>query len=215
MKNKSDVTIKELADELGITKQAVRRYFEQLPIELVPTKKGGSYKINLEAQRFIRDKVNRVDTKLDSKVDTNKKDIDIKIDSKVGTNVDSKNEDKLLKIQKEFIQDKNEQINSLKEQVKTLHTLLDQQQQLTLQSNKQIDKLQLQLETVTITAEEKKEPKVENTPVEESVDNQEQQNNQLKQDLEQKNLENEELKKQVADLQQSSKKGFWQRLFNS
>jgi len=44
MKNKSDVTIKELADELGITKQAVRRYFEQLPIELVPTKKGGSYK---------------------------------------------------------------------------------------------------------------------------------------------------------------------------
>lgn len=39
MKSKSDVTIKELADELGITKQAIRRYFDQLPTELVPTKK--------------------------------------------------------------------------------------------------------------------------------------------------------------------------------
>jgi len=118
MKNKSDVTIKELADELGITKQAVRRYFEQLPIELVPTKKGGSYKINLEAQRFIRDKVNRVDTKLDSKVDTNKKDIDIKIDSKVGTNVDSKNEDNYLKFRKSLFRIKMNKSILLKNKLK-------------------------------------------------------------------------------------------------
>jgi len=116
---------------------------------------------------------------------------------------------------KHLIKQLETQLENKDSQIENLHNLLDQQQQLTLQSNKQIDKLQLQLETVTTTAEEKKEPKVENTPVEESVDNQEQQNDQLKQDLEQKNLENEELKKQVADLQQSSKKGFWQRLFNS
>lgn len=212
MKNKSDVTIKELADELGITKQAVRRYFDQLPIELIPTKKSGSYQINPKAQAFIKDRVSRVDTKLDSQVDTNKVDVDIKLDSQVDTNVDSKNESELVKLQKEFIQDKNEQIESLKEQVKKLHTLLDQQQQLTLQSNKQIDKLQLQLETVTTTAEEKEEPEVEVAPVKESPDNQVQQ---LKKELEQKNLENEELKKKIEESQQILKKGFWQRLFNS
>lgn len=35
----TDVTIKELADKLGISKQAVRRYFDQLPPSLIPTKK--------------------------------------------------------------------------------------------------------------------------------------------------------------------------------
>lgn len=192
MTNKSNVTIKELADELGITKQAVRRYFEQLPTQLVPTKKGGSYQINVEAQAFIRDKVNRVNTKLDSQVDTNKVDVDTKLDSQVDTSVDSENEHELIKLQKEFIQDKNEQIESLKEQIKKLHMLLDQQQQLTLQSNKQIDKLQLQLESTS----------GDNT--EESLQYQEQ-----------KNLENEQLKNKIEELQQAPKKSFWQRLFNS
>ena len=204
MKNKSDVTIKELADELGITKQAVRRYFDQLPTELVPTKKGGSYQINPKAQAFIKDRVNRVDSKLDSQIDTNKVDVDTKLDS----HVDSKNDSELVKFQKEFIQDKNEQIESLKEQVKKLHTLLDQQQQLTLQSNKQIDKLQLQLESTS-------GENTEETKTEESLQDQEQQTDLIRQELEQKNIENEQLKKKIDELQQNPKKGFWQRLFNS
>ena len=204
MKNKSDVTIKELADELGITKQAVRRYFDQLPTELVPTKKGGSYQINPKAQAFIKDRVNRVDSKLDSQIDTNKVDVDTKLDS----HVDSQNDSEIVKFQKEFIQDKNEQIESLKEQVKKLHTLLDQQQQLTLQSNKQIDKLQLQLESTS-------GENTEETKTEGSLQDQEQQTDQMRQELEQKNLENEQLKKKIDELQQTPKKGFWQRLFNS
>lgn len=204
MKNKSDVTIKELADELGITKQAVRRYFDQLPTELVPTKKGGSYQINPKAQAFIKDRVNRVDSKLDSQIDTNKVDVDTKLDS----HVDSKNDSELVKFQKEFIQDKNEQIESLKEQIKKLHTLLDQQQQLTLQSNKQIDKLQLQLESTS-------GENTEETKTEESLQDQEQQTDLIRQELEQKNIENEQLKKKIDELQQAPKKGFWQRLFKS
>lgn len=35
----TDMTIKELAEQLGISKQAVRRYFDQLPPSLIPTKK--------------------------------------------------------------------------------------------------------------------------------------------------------------------------------
>lgn len=201
MNKQPDFTIKELADELGITKQAVRRYFDQLPTELIPTKKNGSYYINAKAQGFIRDRVNRTNTNIDSQRDT-------KIDSGVDTSVDSQNEKNFAEFQKEFIQDRNEQIKSLKEQVNKLHTLLDQQQQLTLQSNKQIDTLQLQLGT---TLSEKQE-EVKNK---ESLQDHAGQTEKIKKELEQKNLENEQLKKQVADLQQVPKKGFWQRLFHS
>jgi len=31
----TDMTIKELAEQLGISKQAVRRYFDQLPLSLI------------------------------------------------------------------------------------------------------------------------------------------------------------------------------------
>lgn len=115
---------------------------------------------------------------------------------------------------KHLIKQQEEQLKSKDSQIEKLHTLLDQQQQLTLQSNKQIDKLQLQLETVTTTAEEKEEPEVEVAPVKESFDNQEQAD-QIRKELEQKNLENERLKQEVAELKEAPKKGFWQRLFNS
>ncbi|MFI3603698.1 hypothetical protein [Vagococcus fluvialis] len=197
----TDVTIKELADKLGISKQAVRRYFDQLPPSLIPTKKGGTYRINSEAQAFIANKVSRVDTNVDSKVDTNKDDIDTNLD----THVDTSQKEEIQLLQKEVIADKNEQISSLKKQVERLHTLLDQQQQLTLQSNKQIDKLQLQLET-------KEEEKHNSDEVD--ISNIQQQLDQLKGELEQKKLENEELKGTVEELNQPSKKSFWQRLFN-
>lgn len=197
----TDVTIKELADKLGISKQAVRRYFDQLPPSLIPTKKGGTYRINSEAQTFIANKVSRVDTNIDSKVDTNKDDIDTNLD----THVDTSQKEEIQMLQKEIIADKNEQISSLKKQVERLHTLLDQQQQLTLQSNKQIDKLQLQLET-------KEEEKHNSDEVD--ISNVQQQLDQLKSELEQKNLENEELKVTVEELNQPPKKSFWQRLFN-
>lgn len=185
----TDVTIKELADKLGISKQAVRRYFDQLPPSLIPTKKGGAYQINIEAQEFIANKVERVDTNVDTHVDTSQS-------------------EEFKSLQKEFIDDKNEQIESLKKQIERLHTLLDQQQQLTLQSNKQIEKLQLQLENTEHETSNSREIEKE------SEENQQVQVGQLKKELEQRNLENEELKETVGKLSEPSKKGFWQRLFN-
>ncbi|MBP2966634.1 HTH domain-containing protein, partial [Acinetobacter baumannii] len=170
----TDVTIKELADKLGISKQAVRRYFDQLPPSLIPIKKGGTYRINSDAQAFIAKKVSRVDT--------NKNNVDTKLD----THVDTSQKEEIQLLQKEVIADKNEQISSLKKQVEQLHTLLDQQQQLTLQSNKQIDKLQLQLET--------KENSYSNNYEKDSIESQKQQLDQLKNELEHKEFENRQLK---------------------
>lgn len=193
----TEVTIKELANKLGISKQAVRRYFDQLPPSLIPTKKGGAYRINSDAQEFIAKKVSRVDTDIGSKLDTIKNNVD--------THVGTSQKEEIHLLQKEIIIDKNEQISSLKKQVERLHTLLDQQQQLTLQSNKQIDKLQLQLET-------REEEKHNSDEVD--IIHIQQQLDQLKSELEQKKLENEELKVTVEELNHLPKKSFWQRLFN-
>ena len=38
-------TLKELADELGVSKQAVRKHFDKLPPTLVPTKENGNSKL--------------------------------------------------------------------------------------------------------------------------------------------------------------------------
>jgi len=100
------------------------------------------------------------------------------------------------------------QLNAKNQQIDKLHTLLDQQQQLTLQRDKQIDKLQFQLET--------KENDLSNSEeVEKMSTENQQQLIQLKSELEQKNLENEKLKETVERSSDSPKKGFWQRLFNS
>ncbi|MDT2783017.1 DUF536 domain-containing protein [Vagococcus fluvialis] len=196
----TDMTIKELAEQLGISKQAVRRYFDQLPPSLIPTKKGGAYHINLEAQRFIIDKVSRVDTKVDSPVDTNKNTVDIKLD----TSVDTSESKEIKLIQKEIIDDKNDQIKNLKEQIDKLHTLLDQQQQLTLQGNKQIEKLQLKLEHTS----EDDSSDINISRFRESFEEQEKSIKQIEE-------ENKQLKEKLIELEQTPKKGFWQRLFNS
>lgn len=209
-KKNTDVTIKVLAEELGISKQAVRRYFEQLPSSLIPTKTKGTYLINTEAQRFIAEKVGRVDTNVDTKLDTD----NVKLDITLDTDIDTAKDKQIELLKKEVITDKEVQINSLKEQVDSLHKLLDQQQQLTLQSNKQIDKLQFQLE-VKEHVLSKGDPESEVEELQESFNLQQQQIQQLKQDLETSLLENEELKEHVLELNDLPKKGFWQRLFNS
>jgi len=200
MTQDTDVTIKELAEKLGISKQAVRRYFDQLPPSLLPIKKKGTYFINAEAQEFITDRVLKVDTKVDSKIDSDDTNVDIKIDSRVG----SQDLSDLILIQKDFIDDKNKQINSLNKQIDRLHTLLDQQQQLTLQNNKQIEKLQFQLDSK------------ENNML--KKDNEEEQHHkivELTNELDKKNIENEHLKEELSQLKESNKKGFWKRLFQS
>lgn len=126
----ADKTIKELAEELGVTKQAIRKHIDKLPPTLIPTKIKGVYTLNADIQDFIRKRMNVVTTKVSSNHSN-------EIDTAVGDLKDS--------IIENLQQDKDD----LKSQVEILQKLLDQQQQLTLQSNKRIDQLeaQLQLET--------------------------------------------------------------------
>lgn len=120
------ISVKKLSEELGISKQAIHKRMEQLPTRFQPKKIDGVYELTAETADAIRN------SKKESTA-VNQPEVD---------HVDA------LRMQ----------INELKEDKKRLYgqldqfqTLLDQQQQLTLQSNQQIQQLQL---SVTKQAED-------------------------------------------------------------
>lgn len=130
-------TIKQLADELGVSKQAIQKRLKKLPDNQQPTKVNGTYLLNDSVVSTIRKAY--LKGKEGDNLSTNQQ----PTSDNVGDNL----------IFKEVIADlKNDKINlfdSIKEkddQIKQLQKLLDQQQVLTLQANKKIEQLELTLE---------------------------------------------------------------------
>lgn len=68
----ADMTIKELADELGVSKQAIRKHLEKLPPTLSVTKKENAIYLDTDVTAFVRSKVTRVTDNVTSKVTSNK-----------------------------------------------------------------------------------------------------------------------------------------------
>lgn len=140
----ADMTIKELADELGVSKQAIRKHLEKLPPTLSVTKKENAIYLDTAVTAFVRSKVTRVTGNLTSNVAGNKfnekeADNNLKRDEKNANNYE------IEKILNEQLKIKDKQLAEKDKQIQTMQKLLDQQQQLSLQSNKQIEKLQFQL----------------------------------------------------------------------
>lgn len=63
----ADKTIKEFAEELGVSKQAIRKHFDKLPTKLTPKLINGKYVISIKAQEFIK-KVSTKQVKLTLKL---------------------------------------------------------------------------------------------------------------------------------------------------
>ena len=143
------MTIKELADELGVSKQAIRKHLEKLPPTLSVTKKENAIYLDTAVTAFVRSKVTRVTGNLTSNVTGNKfnekeADNNLKRDEKNANNYE------IEKILNEQLKIKDKQLAEKDKQIQTMQKLLDQQQQLSLQSNKQIEKLQLQLSNESV-----------------------------------------------------------------
>ena len=140
----ADMTIKELADELGVSKQAIRKHLEKLPPTLSVTKKDNAIYLDTDVSRFVRSKVTRVTDNVTGKVTSNQF-------NEKGTKKNLKREEnptntyEVEKILTEQLKIKDKQLAEKDKQLQTMQKLLDQQQQLSLQTNKQIEKLQLQL----------------------------------------------------------------------
>ena len=179
------LTIKEFADSLDLPKSKINYQVSKLDSNYIVVLNGIKH-LTIDAQKLISQSLG------------------IKDDFDDNSNLNSS-----LDGFEQLFEHFENQLNEKNKQIDRLHTLLDQQQQLTLQRDKQIDKLQLQLENTEheMSNSEDLEKK--------STENQQLQVDQLKKELEQRNLENEELKETVGKLSENPKKGFWQRLFNS
>ena len=112
--NENYKTIKELADELGVIKQTIQYHVKFLPTKNRLKNSSGAIVLNLEEQRFIKNRLTKNRPKIDQK----------------STKEPTKNRPK---------KDKDEQIKSLVEAQKQTQNLLDQQQRLALQDKKLLD----------------------------------------------------------------------------
>lgn len=125
----ADKTIKELADELGVSKSYIDKIIRTLKLHTKLDKVGNKYVISKKHEKLIRSRISADNQETESHT---------KSPTKTHTEVD-------------FLRD---QLRAKNQEMATMQKLLDQQQQLTLQSNKQIELLQKKLTRLEEPAQE-------------------------------------------------------------
>ena len=128
------ISVKELSEELGISRQAVYKRINQLPARSQPKKIDGVYRLSDSTIDLIRNF---------EEVTTNDNRAVVIMETRIK---------ELKEVQKKLY----EQLDQKDKQLHQFQTLLDQQQRLTLQTNKQLE--QLQIET-TKNKEDNSNPK--------------------------------------------------------
>lgn len=126
-------TIKELADELSVTKQNIQYHYQRLPKELQLKSSNGSNLINYKAEKIILGKVesgSKSNTK-DQQKSSKENFEDAKLDNPFINRLIKEVE--YLKIDKDKI------ISTKDQQIEKLTNLLDQQQRLALQDKKLLE----------------------------------------------------------------------------
>jgi len=152
----SDKTIKEIADNLNITKDKARYRVSKLPRDFTYQKDGVTY---------VKKKgIKAIEEDLGMLLNVGKKEF-----------THSNNAlDSMMSLLKKELEEKNEQLSKKDYQLEKMQKLLDQQQQLTLQANSQIQQLQEQLalthEQSEVEEEESKEQIQEEVPKAENED---------------------------------------------
>lgn len=137
-------TIRQIADEIGVSKQAVQKRIAREPLytRLHPyiDKKGNTKYISVVGVKLIKSAFEEQPT-IDAGIDTP---IDVSIDNNRHYENQCTHQyiDNLIK----QIENKDQQLQKKDNQIDKLHQLLDQQQQLTLQSEKRINELQCLLD---------------------------------------------------------------------
>ena len=135
-------TIKELADELGVSKQGVRYHMKSIPQEELKKNNKGIVVLNIEQQNFIKRKA-KSDTAVSGKLDTavsGKSDTAVRYKQEISF-LEEKNllKDNQIDYLKQQIKNYENQANNLIEVQKQTQNLLDQQQRLALQDKKLLE----------------------------------------------------------------------------
>ncbi len=173
-------TIKELADELGVSKQGVRYHMKSIPQEELKKNNKGIVVLNIEQQNFIKRKAKsdtavsgKSDTVVSGKSDTavsGKSDTAVRYKQEISF-LEEKNllKDNQIDYLKQQIKNYENQANNLIEVQKQTQNLLDQQQRLALQDKKLLEEYKAEndsLKALKMPTEDTKEEQVEHQPQE-------------------------------------------------
>ena len=121
-------TIRELADELGVSKQRIQQIIAKLSASKTPNKEGNRYVLNAQDVKNIKDLMGFDNDKSSTSESTNRLvDYDVYLDV-----IDS-------------IKEKDEQIKILLEVQKQTQNLLDQQQRLALQDKQLLEEYKAEI----------------------------------------------------------------------
>ena len=165
-------TIKELADELGVSKQGVRYHMKSIPQKELKKNNKGIVVLNIEQQNFIKRKA-KSDTTVSGKSDTavsGKSDTVVRYKQEISF-LEEKNllKDNQIDYLKQQIKNYENQANNLIEVQKQTQNLLDQQQRLALQDKKLLEEYKAEndsLKALKMPTEDTKEEQVEHQPQE-------------------------------------------------
>ena len=159
----ADKTIKELAEELGVSKTAINKKVSDKNRKLWFAKIGNKFVINETGQKAIKSMF------FTNNANSNQQLVGEKSKIENHKNTNQVSELKLLSFLEKQLNRKDIQLQEKDNQIKQMQKLLDQQQQLTLQANQQIENLQEQLhltyteETPTTESTAFSEKKADNT----------------------------------------------------
>ena len=137
-------TIRELADELGVSKQAIQYHIKSLTNKRRQTNDKGIVVLSVDEQRFIRGKVDKQTNKTETNKQTNRRQTDKQEEWDINQYLRSeieeikKNRDKQLAVKDKQLENKDLQINQMQ-------NLLDQQQRLALQDKKLLEEYQSEI----------------------------------------------------------------------
>ncbi|HFD1699998.1 TPA: DUF536 domain-containing protein [Enterococcus faecium] len=136
----ADKTIKELAEELGVSKTAINKKVSDKNRKLWFAKIGNKFVINETGQKAIKSMFFVDNANLNQQL------VGEKSKTENYKNTNQVSELKLISFLEKQLNQKDIQLQEKDTQIKQMQKLLDQQQQLTLQANQQIEKLQEQLQ---------------------------------------------------------------------
>ncbi|EAE0575382.1 DUF536 domain-containing protein [Listeria monocytogenes] len=133
----ADKTIRELSEELGVSKQRIQQVVDNLPTSKKPQKINNRYVINIDIQKEIKNNIQK------SKNESNKE------NNKFG--------DKKTTSENDYLSVITMQLKEKDKQIEQLQKLLEQQQILTLQANKKVERLEMDKEDQEDSLEKEKE----------------------------------------------------------
>ncbi|HBC4702403.1 DUF536 domain-containing protein [Staphylococcus aureus] len=142
-------TVKEVAEELSVSKTTIRNHLKNLPENLSVTKKGNVMYLDTDVEAFLKDKVQRVSDNFAKKGLQDKHNYEEKIEMLKERNEEIVSDNQYLR----------DQLKEKSKQIEKLSQLLDQQQQLQLHAHREVERIKEENQNMLEMHQEEQENK--------------------------------------------------------